>query len=392
MRRILILTSALVFVDSLFFSILTPLLPTYVGDLGLNDSQAGVLSGAFAWGSVAAALPAGFLAQRFGPRPVVCVGLLVLSAASVAVGWATHIAILDLARFVQGVAGAAVWSGALTWLIAAAPADRRGAVIGTAVGAGGVGALLGPAVGALAASIGTGWVFTSTLLLTVPLCYVAARSAEAHRFDRQPVREVTAAILTRPVLNAVVFLTVPALSFGFVTVLVPLKVHDLGGSASLIAISFICSGILETVLGPFSGRWSDRVGRRAPYICGLSIFCVGLAAVAASQSLSVLVAVFLVATIGAGLFISPAFTISSDAATHSGLAQSHAFALSNTAFSLGLAAGAFCGGAIASAGGTNSAFLVMIAILSVLALYARRALSVEPLQVSALSERDESSA
>jgi MFS family permease len=374
MRRVLILTSSLIFIDLLFFSLLTPLLPTYVRDLGLNKSQAGVLGGAYAWGSVFAALPAGFFAQRFGPRPVVCVGLLLLSTASVVVGWVSHIAILDLARFVQGIAGAVVWSGALTWLVAMAPSDRKGEVVGISVAAGGVGALLGPAVGALAASVGTEWVFTSTLLLTVPLCFVVAFSEDAHQFDHQSIRFVASAIISRPIVIAVILLTVPALAFGFVTVLVPLKVSELGGSAGVIAISFICSGVLETVLAPLSGRWSDRVGRRVPYLSGLALFCFGFAGMAASQSVTIFVAVFLAGTIAAGFFISPGFTILSDAAAHLGLAQSHAFALSNTAFSLGLAVGAFGGGAIANAKGIDSAFLVMVVILVLVALYARRAL------------------
>ena len=373
MRRILILTSALVFIDVFYFAVFPPLLPEYVSDLGLSDAQAGILSGAYAIGSLAAALPAGFVAQRFGPRPVVCVGLLVLSAASVALGWVDDVAVLDAARFMQGVAGAVIWSGALTWLIASAPPDRKGEMVGISVSAGGVGGLVGPAVGALAASVGTGWVFTAMLVFTLPLCVAVALSEDVPRFDHQPVREVATAILTRPVMNAVALLAFPALAFGFVTVLVPLKIDGLGGSAGLIAIAFISAGLIETVLGPLSGRWSDRAGRRAPYVGGLAIFCVGLGAMAATQTLSFMVAFFLFGTVGAGIFISPAFAMFSDAAEHSDLAQAHAFALSNTAMSLGLAVGAPVAGAIASTGGTASPFLVMILALMALAVYARRA-------------------
>jgi MFS family permease len=377
MRRILILTSALVFVDVFYFSVFAPLLPKYASDLGLSDAQAGLLSGAYAIGSVAAALPAGFVAQRFGPRPVVCVGLVVISAASVAVGWVHQVAVLDVARFMQGVSGAVIWSGALTWLIGSAPADRRGEVVGISVFAGGVGGLLAPAVGALAASVGTGLVFTATLLFTLPLCIVVALTEDAHEFDHQPVRAVASAIMTRPVLTAVALLSFPALAFGFVTVIVPLKIDDLGGSAGLIAISFILSGVIETVLGPFSGRWSDRAGRRAPYVGGLVIFCIGLGVMAATQTLTLMVAFFLFATVGAGIFISPAFAMFSDAAEHSDLAQAHAFALSNTAMSLGLALGGPIAGVIASAGSMATPFVVMIVVLCALGGYAHRTLPAQ---------------
>jgi len=45
-RRILYLASAIVFVDTLFFAALTPLLPHYAHELGLGKAGAGVLAAA----------------------------------------------------------------------------------------------------------------------------------------------------------------------------------------------------------------------------------------------------------------------------------------------------------------------------------------------------------
>jgi len=47
MRRLLVLTSAVVFLDTLFFSAIAPLLPHYARDLGLTKAAAGVLAGAY---------------------------------------------------------------------------------------------------------------------------------------------------------------------------------------------------------------------------------------------------------------------------------------------------------------------------------------------------------
>ena len=53
------LVSAIVLVDVIFYSAITPLLPSYVDDLGLTKSEAGILAGAYAAGTLAASLPGG---------------------------------------------------------------------------------------------------------------------------------------------------------------------------------------------------------------------------------------------------------------------------------------------------------------------------------------------
>ena len=54
-RRLLILACAVVFLDVTFFSILTPLLPSYQSDHDLSDGAAGILAGSFAAGGEPAA-------------------------------------------------------------------------------------------------------------------------------------------------------------------------------------------------------------------------------------------------------------------------------------------------------------------------------------------------
>ena len=154
MRRLLLIASTMILFDVAFYSAIAPLLPDYVDELGLSKAEAGILSAAYAAGTLIASLPAGLLASRVGPRRTVLAGLALLGLSSLVFGFGHSIALLDAARFSQGVAGALIWSGALTWLITTAPPERRGSVIGTALGTAVAGALIGPALGALAAEVG----------------------------------------------------------------------------------------------------------------------------------------------------------------------------------------------------------------------------------------------
>jgi len=371
MRRLLLLASAMIFFDVAFFAAIAPLLPEYVDDLGLSKAQAGVLSASYAAGTLIASLPAGYVASRIGPRRAAIVGLLTLGVSSVVFGFAEDIYLLDASRFVQGVAGALIWSGALTWLITAAPEDRRGSVIGTALGTAVAGALLGPALGAVAGAVGTELVFGSVMVITALLALAAARlPEETHRPEVQSLREVAAVLLSRPVVEAAIFVAVPSVMFGAIEVLVPLRIDDLGGSHGVIAAGFIVGAALEAVLAPLAGKISDRVGRRTPYVSGLTICALAMIAIATVGTLGEVLGALVLTSLGAGLCFAPALTLISDVAEESNLHQGYAAGLSNMAWASGQVIGGIGGGVVASLTGYAAPSLAIAALLALTVAYA----------------------
>ena len=383
MRRLLILASTMVFFDVAFYAAIAPLLPDYVAEFGLSKAQAGILAASYAAGTLIASLPAGLVATWVGPRRTVIAGLLLLGVSSLVFGLAHAILLLDCARFAQGVAGALIWSGALTWLITTAPPERRGSVIGTALGTAVAGALVGPLLGATAAEIGTGVVFGAVLGFAIVLAAFAARMPEVAPPERQPLREVAETILSRPVLTATAFVAVPSLMFGAVELLVPLRIDELGGGHVAIAGGFIAGAGLEAVLAPVAGRYSDRVGRRMPFVIGTAICATSMVGIAAAQALGPVLVALMIGALGAGICFAPALTTLSETADLSGLHQGFAAGLSNMAWAAGQAAGALAGGAVAGAGGYAAPSLAVATLLVVTSAYAYRSLApplIQPAQ------------
>lgn len=375
MRRLLILTSAMVFFDVAFFAAIAPLLPDYVSEFGLSKAQAGILSASYAAGTLLMSLPAGLLAARFGPRRTVIGGLLLLGGSSVAFGFAHEFLLLDAARLIQGASGALIWSGALTWLITTSPPERRGSVIGTALGTAVAGALLGPALGALAAEVGTEPVFSAVLGVALALAFAAARLPDARVPESQSLGEVTETILTRPILIATAFVAIPSVMFGAVEVLVPLQVDDLGGGHALIAGGFIAGAALEAVLAPIVGRYSDRIGRRAPFVIGLGICAAAMLAIAFAATLGVVITGLIITSLGGGICFTPALTMLSEVAESSRLHQGFAAGLSNMAWAAGQVIGGLAGGATASVAGNALPSLAIVVLLVSTVAYAFRVLA-----------------
>lgn len=382
MRKLLVLASTMIFFDVAFFAAIAPLLPDYVDELGLSKAQAGVLSASYAAGTLAASLPAGYIASRVGPRRTTIAGLLLLGVSSLLFGLVHEILLLDVTRFVQGISGALIWSGALTWLITTAPDENRGSVIGTAMGTAVAGALLGPALGAIAASVGTGPVFGSVLAISLVLAFAAARMPEGGEPEPQDLREVVETMVSRPVLEAVAFVTVPSVMFGAIEVLVPLRIDALGGGHAVIAAGFIAGAALEAVLAPLSGRLSDRVGRRLPYVAGLSICAVAMIGIAAAMALGAVLGALILTSLGAGLCFTPALTMLSEVADASALHQGFAAGLSNMAWAAGQVLGSIGGGGVASLTGNAAPAIAIAALLLLTVIYAFRSLPSGPVAAS----------
>ncbi len=251
-RALLLFVCALVLVDTMFFTALTPLLPHYVHAAGLTKAGAGILVAAYPAGTLVGALPGGLLVSHLGAKRVVLLGLALMSASTLLFGWSTAATVLDTARFVQGLGGACTWAAGLTWLATVAPEERRGEMLGIALGAAVGGALFGPVVGAVADQVGTGPAFSAAAVAGAVLIVIACVVPGPPRAVAQGLRAAWPA-LRDPHVAAGMWLTMLAgLAFGVIDVLAPLRLSRLGASAVLIGATFLASAAIEAGLSPLA--------------------------------------------------------------------------------------------------------------------------------------------
>jgi len=346
MRRLLLLASAVVFVDTMFFAAVVPLLPGLTDDFGLSKTAAGVLSGSYAAGTLVAAIPGGVMAARFGVRRTVITGLALMSASGVAFAFADTVALLDASRFLQGIGGAFSWAGALGWLVGASPRERRGEMIGSAMAAAIAGVLAGPALGAAADALGRAPVFCAVAVAGLALLATALRIEPPRVSGRSIGTGLAAAARSPAVRFGMLLILVPGMLFGAVDVLVPLELDDLGAGAAAIAAVFLVAAAIEAVVAPLAGRLSDRRGRLMPSVIGLAASSGFMLLLALPETAWLLGLTLVLAAPAIGMLWSPAMAMLSDGAEARGVDQGLAFGFVNLGWGLGHTIGAVAGPAL----------------------------------------------
>lgn len=355
MRRLLLLVSAVVLVDTMLYAALTPLLPEYTERFGVSKTGAGLLVASYAIGVLAGAFPAGMVAARVGAKPAALGGLVVVAAASVTFAFAGDVWTLGAARFAQGIGSALSWSGALSWLIAAAPRGRRGQLLGSALGAAIFGALLGPALGGLAALIGTRWTFSAVGAVALAVSAAGLREPGVAR-ETPSLAAVRRALGERRFLGGLWLMVLPALLFGILSVLVALDLDRLGWGAVGIGALFLVAAAIEAVVNPLIGRLVDRRGALRPVTIALPAgVAVALALGWANHAL-LIVALALAASVAWGSLFTPGMTLLSSGAERVGLPQALGFGLMNAAWASGAMVGPAAGGALGDAVGDPLAY------------------------------------
>src|SRR4051794_15213413 len=255
-----------------------------------------------------------------------------LAVTSVVFGLAHSIVLLDAARFAQGIGGALSWTGGMGWLSGAAPAERRGAMMGTAMAAATGGALLGPVIGAGARGIGTGGTCGGVGVAALVMLALALAFPEREAAPEPLGGSLRAAIRQPSVARGLWIVACTALLFSVINVLLPLRLDRAGASGALIALVWLLSAGLESIVNPLAGRRADRRGWAGIARLGLLAGAVVEVLVVVPTDIAPLAVVGIASGPVIGLLWTPGLVLLGNGSDEAGFDHTYAFALMNLAW------------------------------------------------------------
>jgi MFS family permease len=166
----------------------------------------------------------------------------------------------------------------------------------------------------------------------------------------------------RRLLGGMWLLVLPALLFGVLAVLVPLKLHAQGWGGVAIGAVFLVTAGVETLLNPLLGRFTDRRGRLLPVRVALAASVLVSLAFAWAGSAPLIAALVVVAGVAYGGFYTPGMALLTDAAEQRGIAAALVFGAMNGAWAAGNVVGPAVGGWLAELAGDWLPYLLLAAV------------------------------
>ncbi len=300
----------------LTFTAIPLLLPLIRADLGISFTEAGMLSAAATLSYALGQIPAGFLADRFGPRRPFFIGLFGWSVLSLGFGLIHVFWFALVSQFVAGAFRALMFAPGLALLASWFPPQRRATALSLYM----VGGFAGNIVLALAGPLLTdlyGW-RAALMLLAVPgivaaFVFKAAAKEQPRRHagPRVALSEIVR-VARYPVMWVCCGLQFARFSVvtAFIVWLPSLLVADRGLSVQTAGLVVAMSAALTATSNLVGGYVSDRL-RNPPLVIGGTfavLACASLLLVTV-ESVPLLFAVIAVSAIFLQFYFGPIFLV-----------------------------------------------------------------------------------
>ena len=311
-REIWVLIAA-AFVIAIGFGLITPVLPSFARSFDVGVTASSIIVSAFAFFRLIFAPSGGRLIAKFGERPIYITGLLIVAISTGATAFAQSYWQVLLFRSLGGIGSTMFTVSAVALIVRLAPPTIRGRVssaYGSAFLLGGIG---GPVLGGLLGNLGLRIPFlVYAVALVIAAAIVAAMirtealrpAADAPQRAVFTVREALQDSAYRASMGSAV--ANGWANFGVRNAILPLFATAVILDEPWVAGAALAVFAAGNAVGlTFSGRLSDRIGRR-PFIIG-GLLVSGLATMITGWvgTLPLLILVSAVAGLGAGV-LNPA--------------------------------------------------------------------------------------
>ncbi|HEY0523310.1 MAG TPA: MFS transporter [Stellaceae bacterium] len=301
-------------------------LALYLQSLGAGTSVAGFVIACFGGARLVVNVPAGLISERWGRRPTLLVGLLLLALGSFGAVGAASIPMLMACLLVQGVGCSAFITTALAAIADLGTPESRMRDMAAFQGASLIGVSVGPGIGGLAAAtwgFGTPFLLqgATALLAAIPLyrlamprktaAAAAAGSRSAAAGTAVPLRLLNAEITGLSFITYGVYYARVAANW----VLLPLVARSsLGLSLANIGLMLTASAVTNLATLPLTSAAATRFGRRAVIIAANLTTAALLLLLATAHTAALLWSTALLLGAASGLAAPAVSAIAADAA------------------------------------------------------------------------------
>jgi multidrug resistance protein len=292
------------------FGIVIPVLPLYAEHFHATPVEIGWLTGIYSGMQILFVPILGKLSDRFGRRPILIVSLLGTAIGFLIMGWATSLALLFVARIIDGASGGNI-STAQAYIADISTPENRSRSMGIIGAAFGLGFTFGPMIGGILSRISYGAPFyfaaalaaVNVVLLYFILPESLAAEHRAHPADRSRMSEIFQHGHGRlfGTIVATYFFTITG--FAIMTTLFALFTEKhFGFDAHQTGYVFGFIGIISVILqGGLIGRLIKIFGETALARFGLLMLSIGLALLQAVPTITMLLLVSGMIAIANGL-------------------------------------------------------------------------------------------
>jgi MFS family permease len=261
-----------------------PVLPRYVrGPLGAGDLTVGIVIGAYAITGLLLRPVAGRLADRWGRKPTVLLGALLLSVSGLLNLPSLGIAGLIVARLVLGIGEGTLYTAGSAWIVDMAPIARRGRILGLYGLAVWGGLSVGPLLGELllqTSGYTAVWIFAAAMPLAGAL--IATRVADPFvPLEHSEPHPLIAPEAVRPGFA----IALASVGYAAVAAFIVLHLEARGIGHGAAVFGAFAAMIVVTRL--IAGGLPDRFGPARVAIGATLVEAAGLLVIALAQSLPV---------------------------------------------------------------------------------------------------------